>query len=156
MASGSRTDKPTRSKQGPQLREQAHEQVMQLFRLAEKSEHPELRAAALELAKENSKYFRKQNARVSPTLILSVTILLGIAVAGVCWYAFLHYSAPKAYQVCTIVILIYLVIVGVCLFLSGHLSQANFMKILGWLASHIKSGWNSALNKISGDTDPQA
>ena len=149
MTPSSRADQSKRK-----LSQQAHEQTIELIRLAEKSEHPEIRRTALELAKETSKYHQKQSARVPPTLILSVVILLGIVVVGVAWYASVHYSEQKAHQVYSIAVLVYLVIVGVCLFLSGYLSQANFMKILGWLPSHIKAGWN-LLFKKSADSDPQ-
>jgi hypothetical protein len=142
-----------RTKAPPRLSEQAHEEVMGLFRLAEKSEHPEIRAVALELAKETSKFYRTQNARVSPTLILCVIIFLGFAVVGADWYAASHYSDQKAHQIGTIAALVYIVIIGVCLFLSGHLSQTNFMKILGWLFSYIRTGWKSVFNTSSGDSD---
>lgn len=149
MAPRTRADRSTQK-----LSQQAHEQIIAFLKLAEDSKHLEIRRSALELAKETSRYNRKQGARVPPTLILSVIILLGMVVVGVAWYASVHYSDPKAYQVRSTAVFVYLVIIGVCLFLSGHLSQANFMKILGWLTSHIKAGWNAAFKK-SADSDPQ-
>jgi hypothetical protein len=115
---------------------------MDYLQLAEKSSHPEIRAAALELAKRTSKHELKQGARVSPNLILLVNLVLGIAAVSASWYAYLHYSEHVGSQVTSICIRVYLVIVGISLFLSGHLSQANFMKILGWLESQAKSGLN--------------
>lgn len=153
MASGGSGDQlKKRSKANSRLSEQAHSQVLEYLRIAEKSEHDEIRKTALELAKETSKYHHKQNARVSSTLILWVIVLLGIAVTGICSYAFLHYPEQKASQIRQITVLVYLIIVGVCLFLSGHLSQANFMKILAWLADHLRARWNAVTNK-SGESN---
>jgi fatty acid desaturase len=139
MASSS---KPNRSKPKAKLSDQAHQQTVDFFRIAEESKYPEIRKAALKAANEHSKYYRKQSARVSPALILWLAILFGIAVVGAWWYAFLHYPERKAYEIGSIAVLVYLVFLGVCLFLAGHLSQANFMKILGWLPAHLKSRWN--------------
>jgi hypothetical protein len=116
---------------------------MDYLQVAEKSAHPEIRQAALKIAKQTSKYERRQKARVSPNLILALGITLGISVVLACWYAFLHYPGRIAYVLSSISILLYLVIIGISLLLSGHLTQANFMKILGWLASHVRAGWNS-------------
>lgn len=124
------------------LSEQAHQQVMDFLSLADKSANPDLRVAAIEIAKQTSKYHQKQGARVSPTLILWVDLTLGIALAAACWYASLHYSDKITAEVSSIAIRVYLVIVGISLFLSGHLSQANFMKVLGWLESQAKSVFN--------------
>jgi hypothetical protein len=139
MASTGKANQSKENKASPRLSEQVHDQIMEYLRIAEKSKHPEIRKAALEHAKETSKYHRKQNTRVSPTLILWVNILLGFLLVGACWYAYLHYSEQKASQVRSISVLAYLMTVFVSLFLSGHLSQANFVKIMGW----FKSGWKS-------------
>ena len=137
MASTGKANQPKESKS--RLSEQVHQQTKEVLDIAEKSNHPEIRKAALKLAKETSEYHRKQNARVSPALILLVNILLGFALVGACWYAYLHYPEQKASQVRSISVLAYLMIVFVSLFLSGHLSQTNFVKIMGW----FKSGWKS-------------
>ena len=131
------------------LGEQAHKQIMDYLKLAENSAHPEIRNAALEIAKQTSKHERRQRARVSPTLILWVNILLALAVVVACWYAFLKYPQGLAWELSGISILIFVVLVGMSLFLTGHLSQANFMKILGWLVSHVRSRWKSVKSSLS-------
>jgi hypothetical protein len=141
------------SKQGkecPPLSDQGHKEVMDLLRMAEKSAYSEIREAALDLAKQTSKYRRKQGARVSPTLILWVDLVLGIGVVLACWYAFLHYAQGLAYELSSIAILLFLVVVAISLFLSGHLSQANFMKVLNAVVLHIKT-WRSSSHKASDD-----
>jgi hypothetical protein len=124
------------------LSDGAHQQIMEYLRLADKSSNPDIRAAAVDIAKRMSKYHRSQGARVSPLLILIVNIGLAAAVAAWSWYAFLHYPGRIAYELTGIFILLFFVIVGISLLLSGHMSQANFMRILHWMVSHIRTWWN--------------
>jgi site-specific recombinase len=138
MAGAGTTGNRKSSKSSLSLSEQAHQQALDYLREAEKSLHPELRAAALGMAKQTLKHYRKQSARVSPNLILLLNVALGIIVGLGSWYAFLHFPARLAYELTAVSMLTFLVIVGVSLFLPGYLSQANFMKILGWAISHIK------------------
>lgn len=154
MSSTGKTNQSKESNVSHRLSDQAHQQTMEFLHLAEESEHPAIRKIALELAKDNSTYHRKQNARVPPTLILWILVLLGFIVAGAWWYAFLHYPERKAYQLGSVAILVYLAIIGVCLFLSGRLSQANFMKILGWIPSHLKTRWNLFNRSSAKPSDP--
>lgn len=140
MTSTGRGGRGSSNKTGPSLSAQAHLQIMDYLRVGEQSAHPEIRAVAVELATRTSKHELKQGARVSPNLILWVDLVLGVAAAFACWYAYLHYSENIASHVTSICIRVYLVIVGISLFLSGHLSQANFMKILGWLESQARAG----------------
>ncbi len=151
MASTSRGGRVKSVKPSPSLSEQGHQQILDYLHAAEESSHPEIRTAAVKLAERTSKHELKQSARVSPTVILWVDLVLGIAAALGCSYSYLHYSEHLAAQITSICIRVYLVIVGISLFLSGYLSQANFMRILGWLESQIKS-----LNpfKRSGDKNP--
>jgi hypothetical protein len=116
------------------------------------SPNREIRAVALEMAKRTSIYAQKQGARLSPTLILILNIILCITVGLVGWYAFLHYTERLAYEVTTIAFLLYLVIVAVSLFLSGFLSQANFMKFINSVLSRWKTlDWS---NKKASDREP--
>jgi hypothetical protein len=150
MATAGRGDDPKKGKPVvPSLREQAHKERMDLLRLADKSQYPEIRAAALDMAKRSSKHQRSQEARVPPTLILVLNIVLAMAATLACWYAVLHYPPPISYELCSINILLFLVLVGISLFLPGYLSQSNFMKILSWPVSHIKTWWRSRGDKQS-------
>jgi small-conductance mechanosensitive channel len=154
MASTGRGGPSKQSKGCPPLSDQGHKEVMDLLRMTEKSAYPDIRKAALDLAKQTSKYRRKQGARVSPTLILWVNIVLGSAVVLACWHAFLHYPRGLAYELSSISILLFLLVVAISLVLSGHLSQANFMKVLNAAVSHIRA-WKSSPHKAPEDTRPQ-
>ena len=50
------------------------------------------------MAKQTIRYEQKQRARLSPTFVLWVNIVLGVATILACWYAFL-YRPQIAYQV---------------------------------------------------------
>lgn len=149
MATAGRSDDPKKGKLALSLREQAHKEVMDLLGVAEKSQHPDLRTAAVDMAQRISKHQRSQSATLSPTLVLVVNIILAIAIIGACWYAFLHFSQRIAYEVSAVSILLFLVVVGISLFLPGYLSQSNFMKILSWPVAHVKT-WLRSTDKKSG------
>lgn len=134
----SKPGKPT-----PSLSEAAHKQIIDYLRLAGKSPYPDIRAAALDIAKKTSKHHRQQGAKVSPALILVLNIVLVVVVGLASWYAFLNYPVRLAYELVGISVLLWLAFVAISLFLPGYLSQANFMKILGWLASHVKGSRKS-------------
>ena len=139
MATAGRGEDPRKDKLSLSLREQAHKESMDLLRLADKSQYTEIRAAAVDMAKRTSKHQRSQSARLSPTLILVLDIACAVTVALACRYAFLHDPPRVAYELSSIYILLFLVVVGISLFLPGYLSQSNFMKILSWPVAHIKT-----------------
>jgi hypothetical protein len=141
-------------KKGPTLSDQGRKEMMDLLRMGEKSKNPDIRKAAIELAKQTSKYRRKQGARVSPTLILWVNVVLGGAAVLACWYALLHYPKGLAYELSSISILLFLVVAAISLLVSGHLSQANFMKVVSAVVSHLKE-WRNPQRNASDDPQPQ-
>jgi hypothetical protein len=153
MASTGRGGPLKQAKASASLSEQAHKEIMDYLLLANKSPHPEIRAAAADIAKRTSRHQLKQAAKVSPTLILWVDLSLGIVLVFGCWYAYLHYPDRLASLLTSIFIRVYLVVIGISLLLSGHLSQGNFMRILGWLESYVKGKLN--LFKGSGKQEPQ-
>ena len=112
------------------LRSQGDQQVIDLLRLADESSNADIRAAAVEIAKETSKYHRQQGARLPPTLILILTTATILSTAGVCWYALLNYPQGLAWSVCGIMIVLTIIAVGVATLLSGHLSQTHFVQLL--------------------------
>ncbi len=160
------TDKGGQKKQNkaiPSLMDQAHREVLDYLRVAEESSYAEIRAtaltlaeetkkAAIELEKQRSKHQRKQEARVPPVLILWIDLALAVAVAIWCGYAYLHYP-DRAARLSSTAVYLYLIFAAITLLLSGHLSQANFMKIFDW----FKAGWNflrgSGNEPSSSDTD---
>jgi len=138
MAPGKKSGKPKQPESILPLSEQAHNQIMDYLRLADKTAHPAIREKALKLADRKSKYEQRQKARVPPALILSANIVLAVAVVLGSWYAFLHYSQALAWELSAISILIFLVVAGISLFLAGRLSEGRLMTIFGWLGSHVK------------------
>jgi K+-sensing histidine kinase KdpD len=141
------TGKGGQSKKGDTaltLREQGHKEIIDLLRLADKSSNPEIRAAAIVIAK------RSQGVRVNPYIIWIVDIALCVVTIWFCRFAFLSHGIILAFLLSLISLILFAVLIALSLFLSGHLSQSNFMKVLGWLESHIKSGWGFVLRKLSG------
>jgi len=136
-AAGKSGKKATASKQSLSLSDQAHQQILDYLRVAsENSGHPEIRDAAIDLAKNRSTFQQKQTARLSPTLTLLACLLI-LGVAGVsCWYFYINYRdvAPILSM-----IVIGLALVGVCLFamFAGQLSQANFVVVTKLVWSKI-------------------
>jgi len=141
MTPTGKSDKLQKASGSPSLKEQAHQEILDLFKVAEESSHPAIRAAAIQMAKDKSRFAQKQQARLSPTLLLSVIIVLGVATISACWYAFL-WQPRLAPELSGLSVLLFIVIATIILFLNGQLSQANLMKVFGWAVSHIK-GWFS-------------
>lgn len=135
------------------LSSQAHQQSLDYLDFAAKhSDNPAIRDLALQLAKETkeaeieqerkeSEFQRKQVARVSPALILSLIIALFLGVVLGCWYAFLHYKQSLAFEVSAVTMLLFVVVVSAVLLVSGHLSQTDFMQVVKMLVEYIKGGF---------------
>ncbi len=118
------------------LSERTHLQILDYFQVAEDSEHAAIRDAAIELAKEASRYHQKQTARLSPTVTMVLSIVL-LASAGIASWYFFVYFPMHAYILSAITI--GLAIVGACLLalFSGRLSQANFVHVVEIVWSKI-------------------
>jgi hypothetical protein len=153
MGSTSKNGQTIKSKTTPTLKDQGHLQVMELLTLADKSTNPDIRAAAIEIAKCNVKYGQKQAARLSPTLVLGIIVVLGAATLSACWYAFL-YQSQIAYQLSAISILLFIVLSAIILSLCGILSPANLMKVFDWAISYIKTRFHFG-HKESVETLPE-
>jgi len=122
----------------PSLSDQGHRQIMDYLSVAEASAYPDIRAAALELAKETGKFQRNQGAKLPPRLIMVSATVLVVGAISACWYAFLHYPERLASEVSGLVFLFLILIIALYALLSGYLSQANFMRILQSAASGAK------------------
>lgn len=103
--------------------------MMDLLRVAEKSSYPEIRTAAVEMARDTLRNQQKQTARLSPTLILSALLVLFIGTVWACWYAFL-YHREIAYQLSSISVILFIVIAVIVLSLAGNLTESSLMKVL--------------------------
>lgn len=141
MTPTGKSDKLQKASGSPSLKEQAHQEILDLFKVAAESPHPAIRKAAIEMAKDKSRFAQKQQARLSPNLLLGVIIVLGVATISECWYAFLCQRAI-AYQLSALSILLFVLIGSIILFLGGLLSQASLMMVFRLAISHIK-GWFS-------------
>jgi hypothetical protein len=112
------------------LSAEAHQEVMELLRLADKSKIPEIRAAAIKIARERGK---------TPTgIVASFTGIVFVAAAA-CWYSLLHYPQRLAMEIDTVIIACLFILFGSYALLTGHLSQANFMQIIEWVWEHFKN-----------------
>ena len=138
MASTDKGDQPKKATANLSLRQQGQQEIMDLLRMAEQSSYPAIRAAAIEIAKEKSRYEQKQGARLSPVLVLVLLTALAIATISACWYAFL-YQRAIAYQLSGISILLFIVLAAIILFISGTLSQSNLMTVFRLAISDIKA-----------------
>lgn len=98
------------------------------------------------MAKQTIRYEQKQRARLSPTFVLWVNIVLGVATILACWYAFL-YRPQIAYQLSGASIIIFIIVAAITLFISGTLSQSNLMKVFSWAISYIK-GFGGSAHKL--------
>jgi hypothetical protein len=136
MANTAKAEQSRKSNSALSLQQQAHQQVMDLLRLADKSPNPDIRAAAIDLAKRSSKYEQKQGARLSLTTFLWLNVGLGVITGSLCWYALL-YLPRNATALCRISILIFIILSGISLFLCGLLSQSNLMKLFGLAKSYV-------------------
>jgi hypothetical protein len=129
--------KKRKASPSPDLSTQAHEQIMDYLRLADKSKNPALIEAAVKLANERQKQQQKSEAKISPTVatILATTVI-GLA-AWACWYAIVHHPDRTGFSL--VVVISSLAIVLICLYalFSGHLSQLNFMSMVRWAGERI-------------------
>lgn len=109
--------------------EEAHRQVVELLELGERSSNPDIRAAAIEIAKNTSANQRVQATRVRPaTIMVASTFVLSGAIAA-CWYALIHYPGALGRSISGTIILVAVLLIALYALLSGHLSQENFMKL---------------------------
>ena len=135
------TSPPDRS-----LSAEAHKQAMDYLRLAEKSTNPDISKAAIKMARDTEKRQGRREARLTPgSVAVLATGLIFLAVAG-SWYSFVHYTERMAWQITAVLGSAVLLAVGVLALLSGHLSQANFIKLI----ESIVAWWK----RESAPTDP--
>jgi hypothetical protein len=128
----------------PKPSDEAYRQVLGLLELGERSSNPDIRAAAIEIAKNTSNDQRDRASRVSPkTIMLAGTLVLVLAVAA-CWYAQAYYAAPLANSITKVVLLVAVFLIALYALLSGHLSQENFVKLCTALWDKFKGSLSSS------------
>jgi hypothetical protein len=135
------------AKRSSELVADGYRQVIELLQLAEKSKYSEIRVAAVKMATETSRYQRKQGARLSPNLVVILGIAIIVVAVLACWYAFVNYPDHLARELSGLLFLSAFVLIGLYARLSGHLSEANFMRILEPVAAKFKSMWPGSSSK---------
>ena len=143
MATTGASNQRKKNNSSPSLSEIAHKEAMDYYRLAEKSQYPEIRAAALKEAERASKHQRRQTSRLSPMLVALLAVSITAVAGAACWYCFLHDTQAVAFELSAIVLLLYVAIIAVLLFLAARLTEGSLMKALGWIPEHVKEWWVS-------------
>lgn len=116
----------------------AHRQTMELLRLGDKSLNPAIAEAAVEIAKEREKNFHSAASQVpTRTTAILVTIVIVAAIA-LCWYVLLSYQSQLADRLVALILGGAIAIVVLYLLIYGHLTQENFMTIVGWFKEHFQ------------------
>lgn len=149
--------------------DEAYRQILGLLELGERSSNPDIRAAAIEIAKGTSTDQRDRVLRVSPKTIMLAGTLVLILAAAACWYAQLHYAAPLANAITKVVLVVAVLLMALYALLSGHLSQDNFVKLCIALRDKFKGvissptvgspktgGTEAGLGQIQAAEDPKA
>lgn len=138
---------PKRGKRALRPSEEAHRQVVELLQLADRSANTDIRAAAIEIAKNTSASERVRAVRVSSaTIMVAATLVVLGAIAG-SWYALVRYPGTIGRSISGSIIVIAAILIALYALLSGHLSQDNFTKL--WMAAwewgkSISSLWSRA------------
>ena len=127
----------------PKPSDEAYRQVLGLLELGERSSNPDIREAAIEIAKKTSTDQRDRASRISPKMImLAGTLVLILAVAA-CWYAQTHYAAALANSITGVVLTVAVLLIALYALLSGHLSQENFVKLCTAVWDKFKGAFSS-------------
>ncbi len=129
--------------QQTKLRAEAHRKTIQYIELAERSDRAEIRAVALELARDEAKYFHSQEARVGPHTALFFCTFVCVATVAAMWYTTTNYkTAALVWEIDTPVVAMALIAILVCLTLSGHVPASS-------LVNFIHSVWDKFKTKPS-------
>jgi hypothetical protein len=151
MTNGDQGGKIEPTQQGPSLSERTHQEILDYFQVAEKnSQHPAIRDAAITLAMEKGRYQQTQNARLSPTLAMVIGVLAVIAACVASWLFFTHYTEHLASILTSVTVGLAIVVVCLLAMFSGHLSQANFVRVL----EMVWSKFTDLIPKSSAKTIP--
>lgn len=110
--------------------------------VAENSVHPEIRVAALEMAKVSLVNEQKQTARLSPNLVLWVLFAVFLGTVSACWYAFLR-DPVVAYELSGVSIILFILIAAIILYVSESLSETGLVKVLELVVSYVKAQFSS-------------
>jgi hypothetical protein len=144
----------------PDLNAQAHDQIMDFIRLADRSKNPAIAAAAIKLARERQRQQRRLQAKISPVLAAFLGTAIAIAAAGACWYALVRHPGGLGVELAIVVITITVLVISLYALFSGYLSQSNFMAVIQWVGDRLKqiyptSNGTDADHSITASDDKQ-
>jgi len=122
----------------PKPSEDAYRQVLGLLELGECSSNPDIRAAAIEIAKRTSTDQSDRSSRISPKTIMFAGTFVLILTLVACWYAQTHYAAPLANAITKVALVIAVLLIALYTLLSGHLSQDNFVNLCTAACGKVK------------------
>jgi hypothetical protein len=105
------------------LNAEAHRQVMELLKLAGKSNNRAIQQAAIKIA-------QNRGSRPSATLIMVLGTVVVVAAVPAGWYALVHYPGTLGWEITAVVFSAVLIIIALYALLSGNLSQTNFLQII--------------------------
>lgn len=109
--------------------DEVHLQVLDLLKLAEQSSYPDIRAVALDIAKDKSAQQNVRSSRIPPAIIMVAGTIVLLAAAFSCLYVLVHYPGSIGHWITLVIIFFAVFIVALYTLLSGHLSQENFTKL---------------------------
>lgn len=129
----------------------AHEEAMDLLRLADHSQNPEIVKAAVEMARERQRHQQSQEKNISPSLAALLATIMVIAASVACWRVLVNYPNRTGLELVLIITTLAVLIVSLYALFSGHLSQSNFMAVIQWAGDRFKQ-----LNLLSKGKDVES
>lgn len=123
------------------LRAQADAQILELLKLASKSDNPAFVAATVQIANDRQRQQHKAEAKLSPGVAVTLATLVALAVVCGCWYALLEHPGRMGFALASITCSVGILVVTLYALFSGHLSQTNFMVIFRWATDSLKRLW---------------
>ena len=122
----------------PKLSSVGKQEVIELLKLADKSIHPEIREIAARIAEQDSEHLRSRESKVSPTLVLVLASLFIIAAAAASWLAIVNYPGAVGLEITGALVAFLIIVIGVYMLLSGHLTRDDFMQMIGMVWERFK------------------
>jgi len=132
---GANREEPPSAPNG--LKAQAHQELMDLLRMANESTNPAIQEAIVKIAVDTSEQHNKNERRVSPTLIVLLASLIVIVAACGCWAAYDRFPEQIAFRICLFIFGFVVVLVAVYALHSGFLSESGFVKLISMVWDRI-------------------
>jgi hypothetical protein len=112
----------------------AHEQAMELLRLADHSRNP----AIVKIARERQRQQQRLEKNISPFLAVLLATIMVTAAGVACWYVLVNHPNQTGLELVLIITTLAVLIVSLYALFSGHLSQSNFMTVFKWVGDRFR------------------